>query len=54
MRIKIYKKNNNWHSKILRSKGGINSLVESRISKSFFKVIKIITFKNLLKAIKYK
>ena len=50
MRIKIYKKENGWHSKILRGKGGANSLVIGMIGNNFFQCLKIFTLRNLIKA----
>lgn len=54
MRIKIYKKDGNWHSKLLRNNGGVNSLVIGMISNSFFKSLKIFTINNIAKCYKIK
>lgn len=50
MRIRVYKKQDGWHSKILRSKGGPNSLVIGMISNNLFQCLKIFTLRNLIKA----
>lgn len=48
MRIRIYRKGNNWHSKLLRYKGGFGSLVEGRVG-NLMHCIRILNYKNILK-----
>lgn len=54
MRIRIYKKENGWHSKLLRGNGGKNYLVIGSINNTFLGCLKIFTFKNLIKACRLK
>lgn len=51
MKLKLWRKNNDWISGVYRGKGGVSSLVCSRKSKSLWKAIGVFNFKNIKRAI---
>lgn len=47
MKLKLYRKNNGWYSAILRGRGGMSSMVYSRIGKFWFVIGTFVKFKYL-------
>lgn len=54
MKVKLYRKDGEWHSSIHRGKGGVSSLVCGRISKHLWWVLGAFSLRNIIKAIKNK
>lgn len=51
MKLKLYRKYGTWQSSIHKGKGGFGSIIASRGAKSIWYVLKVFTFKNILKAL---
>ncbi len=54
MKLKLYRKQGNWHSSVHRGKGGISSLVAGRTSKNIWYCLGVFNWRNLRRAFFYK
>lgn len=51
MKVKLKKIKGEWHSGIYRGNGGISSMINSKITKSFWSAIRVFSPKNIYKAL---